>query len=192
MKIYKYVFDNDSERYRDCAEPQNLPGVKKKSFVLPFSGGEIWFEHLDGMYQYTDLVLEKLKEDSRIFLLPSKPSQIGFVLDETLVTKGLVDEIVKLLCDDKTLFSFLKYILQVNSMHQARFLKITLSKDHVQDEFCLYHLLKKQIFALEISFVSFPKIRSRNQKHHIKSFAIPLRKQSMESKNVPVLFLLPL
>ena len=31
-----------------------LPGVKKKSFVLPFRGGEIWFEHLDGMYQYTD------------------------------------------------------------------------------------------------------------------------------------------
>ena len=104
MKIYKYVFDNDSERYRDCAEPQNLPGVKKKSFVLPFSGGEIWFEHLDGMYQYTDLVLEKLKEDSCIFLLPSKPSQIGFVLDETLVTKGLVDEIVKLLCDDRKVF----------------------------------------------------------------------------------------
>lgn len=36
------------------SEPEKLPGVRKKSFVLPFKGGEIWFEHLDGMYQYTE------------------------------------------------------------------------------------------------------------------------------------------
>ena len=94
------LFENNSARYCDCSEPENLPGVKKKSFVLPFSGGEIWFEHLDGMYQYTDLVLEKLKNDSHIFLLPSKPSQIGFVLEETLITKAIVERIVKLLCDE--------------------------------------------------------------------------------------------
>ena len=87
MKLFERFFENSSTRYCDCSEPQSLPGAKKKSFVLPFRGGEIWFEHLDGMYQYTNLVLEKLKNDSHIFLLPSKPSQIGFVLDETLVTK---------------------------------------------------------------------------------------------------------
>ncbi|MGN0493667.1 MAG: hypothetical protein ACI4F7_08475 [Acutalibacteraceae bacterium] len=101
MKLFEQFFENNSTRYCDCSEPESLPGVKKKSFVLPFRGGEIWFEHLDGMYQYTDLVLEKLKNDSHIFLLPSKPSQIGFVLDETLITKAIVEKIVKLLCDER-------------------------------------------------------------------------------------------
>ena len=104
MKLFERFFENNSERYYDCTEPENLPGVKKKSFVLYFGGGEIWFEHLDGMYQYTDLVLEKLKKDSHIFLLPSKPSQIGFVLDETLVTKDIAQKIVNLLCDGQKRF----------------------------------------------------------------------------------------
>ena len=104
MKLFERFFENKSKRYCDCANPENLPGVKKKSFVLPFRGGEIWFEHLDGMYQYTDLVLEKLKNDSHIFLLPSKPSQIGFVLDETLVTKEIVEKILNLLCDERKRF----------------------------------------------------------------------------------------
>lgn len=101
MKLFEHLFENNSTRYCDCAAPETLPGVKKQSFVLPFSGGEIWFEHLDGMYQYSELVLNKLKNDSRIFLAPSKPSQIGFVLDETLITQTIVDEIVRLLCDEQ-------------------------------------------------------------------------------------------
>lgn len=104
MKLFERFFENSSTRYCDCSEQQSLPGVKKKSFVLPFRGGEIWFEHLDGMYQYTNLVLEKLKNDSHIFLLPSKPSQIGFVLDETLVTKDIVEKILNLLCDERKRF----------------------------------------------------------------------------------------
>lgn len=43
--------------YINSPNPKELPGVKKKSFALPFRGGEIWFEHLDGIYQYTELVL---------------------------------------------------------------------------------------------------------------------------------------
>ena len=54
-----------------CTEPESLPGVKKASFSLPYRGGEIWFEHLDGMYQYTELVLKKLRSDSAAFLAPS-------------------------------------------------------------------------------------------------------------------------
>ena len=80
------------------SNPEELPGVKKKSFVLPFAGGEIWFEHLDGMYQYTELVLHKLREDSKVFLLPSKPGVIGFVLNETVIDQTIVDEIAKTLC----------------------------------------------------------------------------------------------
>lgn len=102
MKLFERFFEKKSDRYCNCSE--NLPGVKKKSFVLYFGGGEIWIEHLDAMYQYTDLVFEKLKNDSHIFLLPSKPSQICFVLDETLVTKDIVEKIVSLLCEGQKRF----------------------------------------------------------------------------------------
>lgn len=110
MKFFEYFFKNNSTRYCDCSDPESLPGVKKKSFVLLFSGGEIWFEHLDGMYQFTDLVLEKLKNDSHIFLLPSKPSQIGFVVDETLVTKDIAEKIVNLLCNERKRFTRVCFI----------------------------------------------------------------------------------
>ncbi|MGN1121281.1 MAG: hypothetical protein ACI4RV_02865 [Eubacteriales bacterium] len=86
-------------RYDGACKAEELPGVKKQSFVLPFGGGEIWFEHLDGIYQFTELALAKLQADSRTFLLPSKPSQIGFVLSETQVTPTLAASIAALLCD---------------------------------------------------------------------------------------------
>ncbi|MGM9551586.1 MAG: hypothetical protein ACI3XA_04960 [Clostridia bacterium] len=99
-----FFIKNNLEKYYTASSPEILPGVKKKSFSLPFNGGEIWFEHLDGMYQYTNLVSEKLKNDSKTFLLPSKPSQIGFVLDETLVTQDLAEEIVNLLLNQEKHF----------------------------------------------------------------------------------------
>lgn len=104
MKALERFLQNNSARYRVCSDPGSLPGVKKKSFILPFRGGEIWFEHLDGMYRYTDPATEKLKRDSRVFLLPSKPSHMGIVLDETLVTEALVKEIASLLCDERKRF----------------------------------------------------------------------------------------
>jgi len=73
--------------------PDELPGVKKKSFILPFAGGEIWFEHLDGMYQYTALAAQKLRKDTATFRRPSSPGYIAFVLDETVITEELISEI---------------------------------------------------------------------------------------------------
>ena len=104
MKLFESLFRHEKRRYCDSVVPEELPGVKKKSFSLPFNGGEIWFEHLDGMYQYSDLVFEKLKNDSTVFLLPSKPSAIGFVLDETLITQKIVNEIADLLCGKSKTF----------------------------------------------------------------------------------------
>ena len=40
-----------------------LCGLNKKSFSMFFGGGEIWFEHLDGLYDRTDLAIEKLEKD---------------------------------------------------------------------------------------------------------------------------------
>jgi len=82
----------DALRYIDKS-PDELPGVKKKSFILPYAGGEIWFEHLDGMYQYTELVIEKLRADTPIFRRPSSTGYITFVLDETVITEDLISEI---------------------------------------------------------------------------------------------------
>ncbi len=31
---------------------RELPGLRKKSFVLPYRGGMIWFEHLDGLGRF--------------------------------------------------------------------------------------------------------------------------------------------
>ena len=78
---------------KNTTEPvcgRELPGFCKKSFVLYFGGGEIWFEHLDGIYQYTELTLEKLCADSEFFCRPSAPSYIAFVLNETYVTDELI------------------------------------------------------------------------------------------------------
>lgn len=90
----------DTLRYRSDYSNKNsdeLPGVKKKSFILPFAGGEIWFEHLDGIYQYTELAIEKLRADSVKFRRPSHPGYITFVLDETIITDELISAIAETL-----------------------------------------------------------------------------------------------
>ena len=84
----------DDSRYKSgCVHPEELPGVKKASFILPYAGGEIWFEHLDGMYQYTELAIRKLRRDTAAFRRPSSPGYITFVLDETKITEELIAEI---------------------------------------------------------------------------------------------------
>lgn len=37
--------------------PEQLPGVKKKSFLLPYNGGEIWFEGEEHILPEKDLNL---------------------------------------------------------------------------------------------------------------------------------------
>lgn len=122
-----FFMRNNSEKYYTASYPESLPGVKKKSFSLPFNGGEIWFEHLDGMYQYTDLVLEKLKNDSKTFLLPSKPSHIGFVLDETLITQALAEEILNYLLNTEKNFMRVCFI-GTNSKSEKLFRKLLCKK----------------------------------------------------------------
>ena len=86
----------DESRYIDKT-PDELPGVRKKSFILPYAGGEIWFEHLDGIYQYTELAIQKLHGDAPTFRRPSSTGYIIFVLDETAITDELISEIASAL-----------------------------------------------------------------------------------------------
>lgn len=87
-----------------CEDPRMLPGFRKKSFLLYYRGGEIWFEHLDGIYEHAGLVLEKLAGDRSVFCRVSAPSMIGFVLDETVVTPEIVTAIADALLHSGKVF----------------------------------------------------------------------------------------
>lgn len=74
----------------------------KKSFPMFFGGGEIWFEHLDGIHEHTEFAIEKLERDYQQFKRPSMPSLIAINLDETVVTEALISAVAdKLLKGDK-------------------------------------------------------------------------------------------
>ena len=77
--------------------PEDLPGIREKSFSLPFAGGEIWFEHLDGMGPYAVLAVQKLRADAAEFHRPSATGFIAFVLDEIVMTEALISEITEAL-----------------------------------------------------------------------------------------------
>ena len=87
-----------------CDDPKSLPGYRKKSFLLPYAGGEIWFEHLDGIYDHSELVIEKLQGDSPKLSSPSSPSVVGFVLNETEVTSEIVASIADALLGTRKVF----------------------------------------------------------------------------------------
>jgi hypothetical protein len=67
----------------------DLPGTHVKSFAIHFAGTEIWIEHLDGMYSFTDDVMRKFADDVLSIIRPSAPSLIAVNLDETVVTEEL-------------------------------------------------------------------------------------------------------
>ena len=69
--------------------------IRKKSFVLPYRGGEIWAEHLDGLYTYKEFVLEKFKRDIPQILKPSAPSAIAVALAETKIDAEILQTIVE-------------------------------------------------------------------------------------------------
>ena len=68
-----------------------LPGWRKQSFALPYRGGMIWFEHLDGLGPHTELAREKLMQDRPALLSPSGPGLVCVVLNETHVDGALTD-----------------------------------------------------------------------------------------------------
>lgn len=70
---------------------RDLPGWRKQSFALPYRGGSIWFEHLDGLGPHTSLAREKLRGDRPALLSPSGPGLVCVVLNETRVDDALAD-----------------------------------------------------------------------------------------------------
>lgn len=73
-------------------------GANKKSFSLFYNGGEIWCEHLDALYQSTELLKQKFYEDLKEIKRPSTSSVIAINLDQTEVTEEILELIVGSLC----------------------------------------------------------------------------------------------
>ena len=90
---------------REIGNPEELPGYKKKSFKMAFGGGEIWFEHLDGIYNFEESVLNKLEDDGKVFCRPSMPSLICFNLDETEITERIMAAISDKLLNNSKRFT---------------------------------------------------------------------------------------
>lgn len=89
---------------------EELPGVKKKSFSMYFGGSEIWFEHLDGIYSFTDIAIEKLEKDHLSFKRPSAPSLIAINLDETEINDRLIAAIANKLLNGGKRFTRVVFV----------------------------------------------------------------------------------
>ena len=83
----------------------DLPGYRKKSFLLYYNGGEIWFEHLEGLLDHEDLVIEKLNDDIPYFIKPSSTSLMCFVFFETVMTDHILLAVKKAVLESKKQFA---------------------------------------------------------------------------------------
>lgn len=69
-------------------------GLKKKSFSMFFNGGEIWFEHLDSLYDQTELIKQKFTQDLLEIQRPSTSSFIAVILNESNINGEILDLII--------------------------------------------------------------------------------------------------
>lgn len=67
--------------------------IIRPSMPMFFGGGEIWFEQLDALSVYTDIVTEKFLVDMKDIVRPSTPSRIAVNLNETLDDENVAEVI---------------------------------------------------------------------------------------------------
>jgi hypothetical protein len=84
--------------------------INKKSFELNYNGGTIWCEHLDGMADLEQEVIEKFKRDLPNLMRPSVSSCMIINLDETVITKAIEDVIVNGLVDGNKQFRKIAFV----------------------------------------------------------------------------------
>lgn len=85
---------NDKQTDQTLSQRKDYPGKKKQSFSLAYNGGEIWCEHLDGLYEDKAFVLSKLEQDLLIMRRPSTSSYVAINLDETQVDEELLNTLI--------------------------------------------------------------------------------------------------
>lgn len=70
------------------------PMIIRESFALPYHGGAIWCEHLDGLANRLDIVEEKFLRDMQTILRPSSPARIALGLYGTDIDQRIADLII--------------------------------------------------------------------------------------------------
>jgi len=68
--------------------------IVRESISMFFGDGEIWFEQLDALSIYKDVILDKFLKDMETIKRPSSSAFIGINLNESLVDKEIADTII--------------------------------------------------------------------------------------------------
>ncbi len=85
-------------------------GIKKKSFELNYNGGTIWCEHLDGMSDYEEEVIEKFVGDICSFSRPSVSSFMIINLDKTIITDRIAETITTGILEAKKIIRKIAFV----------------------------------------------------------------------------------
>lgn len=85
-------------------------GIEKKSFELPYNGGQIWCEHLDGMGTSETEVIKKFTEDISSFSRPSVSSFMIINLDRTNINGHIAEMIVTNILDNGKTFRKIAFV----------------------------------------------------------------------------------
>lgn len=100
-----------------------MAAINKKSFELNYNGGTIWCEHLDGMGDHEQEVIEKFKTDLPKLQRPSVSSYMIINLDETMITEAIENVIVDSLAEGNKQFRKIAFV-GVDRKHRIKFQKI--------------------------------------------------------------------
>ena len=84
--------------------------INKKSFELNYNGGTIWCEHLDGIGDLEQEVIDKFRGDLLKLCRPSVASSMIINLDETVITEAIENAIVNGLLGCKKQFGKIAFV----------------------------------------------------------------------------------
>ena len=101
-------------------EKKLIAAIGKRSFELNYNGGTIWCEHLDGMGDLEQQVIDKFKGDLPKLQRPSVSSSMIINLDETEVTEAIADAIVDGLAGGKKRFGKIAFV-GADRKHRRKF-----------------------------------------------------------------------
>ncbi len=97
--------------------------IGSRSFELNYNGGTIWCEHLDGMGEYEQEVIDKFTGDLLKLQSPSVSSSMIINLDETEITEAIEDVIVNGLNGVDKQFRKIAFV-GVDRKHRTKFFEI--------------------------------------------------------------------
>lgn len=109
-------------------------GLRKKSFELYFNGGSIWCEHLDGMGDMKDKVIEKFLSDKKSFCRPSMTSFLIVNLDETNIDDDILSCIFDTFVNSQKRFMKIAFV-GVKKIGDRNYLRVISKKKGCPVEF---------------------------------------------------------